>query len=50
MVLAAFLTGLNTVGEAMADPTVRALMERCVYKEISPTVPLPADEVKAFAD
>jgi len=49
-VLGAFLAGLNTVGEAMANPAMRAFMEQCIYREIAPTVPLPADEVKAFAD
>jgi len=49
-VLAAYLMGLDTVGQAMANPSVRAFIERALYKEISPTVPLPPDEVRAFAD
>ncbi len=49
-VLAAYLMGRDTVGECMADPDIRKYMEETVYREISPTVPLPADEVKAFAD
>ncbi|MCL2588335.1 MAG: tagaturonate reductase [Oscillospiraceae bacterium] len=47
---AAFFCGLDIVSEAMADPTLRAFMERAVYQELAPTVPLPADEVRAFAD
>jgi len=49
-VLAAYQAGLDIVSEAMADQTVRAFMEQAVYREIAPTVPLPADEVRAFAD
>ncbi|MDR1664801.1 MAG: tagaturonate reductase [Clostridiales bacterium] len=48
--LAAYLAGLNTVGEMMADTETRKLLERNVYGELLPYVPLPADEVKAFAD
>jgi len=49
-VLAAYQAGLDIVSEAMADQTVRAFMEQAVYNEISPTVSLPVDEVRAFAD
>ncbi len=49
-VLAAYLSGLDTVGELMADETMRALIERSVYQELAPHVPLPEDEVRAFAD
>ncbi|MCI8622287.1 MAG: tagaturonate reductase [Provencibacterium sp.] len=48
-VLGAYLAGFDYVGDCMADPTVRSFMERVVYEEIAPTVPLPAGEVKAFA-
>jgi len=50
MVLAAYLAGLDTVDEAMADPSVRAFIEKVLYGEISPTVKLPTEEVRAFAD
>ena len=50
MVLAAYLAGLDTVDEAMADKTVRAFVEKVLYDEISPTVKLPPEEVRAFAD
>lgn len=49
-VLAAYLAGLDTVGQAMANPDIRPLIEKAVYEEIVPTVPLPALEVRAFAD
>ncbi len=48
-VLAAYLSGLDTVGELMADETTRALIERNVYQELAPNVPLPEADVKAFA-
>ena len=49
-VLAAYLCGLNTVGDMMKDKTTRRLLERVVYGELAPVVPLPADEANAFAD
>lgn len=49
-VLAAYLGGLDTVGECMKDKTMRAFMEKAVFDELAPMVPLPADEVKQFAD
>jgi tagaturonate reductase len=49
-VLAAYLAGINTVGELMNDEVMRKLMERNVYVELAPYVPLPPAEVKAFAD
>lgn len=48
-VLGAYLAGFDYVGDCMADATIRAYMEKVVYQEIAPTVPLPAEEVKAFA-
>lgn len=49
MVLGAYLAGLDTVGECMADPDVRPFLEHALYDEIMPNVPLPEDVVKAFA-
>ncbi len=49
-VLGAYLAGMDIVGECMADPDIRRFMETAVYGEISPTVPLPREDVKAFAD
>ena len=48
--LLAYLCGLDTVGQAMAEPKMRALIKKIMYDEVAPTVPLPIDEVKAFAD
>ena len=47
---AAYLTGLDTVGELMNDETMRKLIEKNVYAELAPRVPLPREEVHAFAD
>lgn len=49
-VLAAYLSGLHTVGDIMKDKTTRGFLERAVYEELAPMVPLPYDEVKSFAD
>ncbi len=46
----AFLAGRSIVRDCMRDPAVRPFIDRCVYREIMPTVKLPADEVKKFAD
>jgi tagaturonate reductase len=48
-VLAAYLTGLNTVEEMMKDKLMRSFLERAIYNELAPMVPLPQDEVRAFA-
>ena len=48
--LAAYLAGFDIVSELMADKTMRSFIEKAVYEEISPTVPLPQDQVKKFAD
>ena len=47
---AAYLAGLDTVGGLMGDKTMRRLIERNIYDELAPNVPLPAEEVRAFAD
>ncbi len=49
MVLGAYLAGLDTVGECMADKDVRAFLEAALYKEIMPNVPLPEQVVRDFA-
>jgi tagaturonate reductase len=48
--LAAYLSGVDTVGEMMKDSLLRAYVERVMGDELSPMVPLPGDEVKAFAN
>jgi tagaturonate reductase len=49
-VLAAYLSGLDTVGDMMKDELLRGFVEAVMYDELSPMVPLPQDEVKSFAD
>ncbi len=49
-VLAAHLAGLKTVGEMMSDPNFSRLIRELVFDEIVPTVPLPADEKRAYAE
>lgn len=47
---AAFLAGESIVRDCMSHETVRAFIDKCIYGEIMPTLTLPRDEVKAFAD
>ena len=49
MVLAAYMAGLDTVGECMADEDVRAFLGHALLDEIMPNVPLPREEVESFA-
>ncbi|MCL2035131.1 MAG: tagaturonate reductase [Oscillospiraceae bacterium] len=49
-VLAAYLSGLDTVLDMMQNETMRLFIERVVYHELAPMVPLPDKEVRAFAD
>ena len=49
-VLAAYLSGLDTVGELTNDKTMRRYLERVVFGELAPTVPLPIAEVRQYAD
>lgn len=48
-VLAAYLAGEDIVRGMMNNPLTRAYVDRAVYDELLPTVPLPKDEVRAFA-
>ena len=50
MVLGAYLSGLDTVGECMADRDVRPFLEHALYGEIMPNVPLPEQDVREFAE
>ncbi|MCL2674781.1 MAG: tagaturonate reductase [Defluviitaleaceae bacterium] len=49
-VLAAYLMGFDTVDAVMANTTTRKFVERALYGEIAPTVQLPPDEVRRFAE
>lgn len=49
-VLAAYLYGKDTIKECMDDSIIRAYMEKGIYEEIIPTLDLPYNELKQFAD
>lgn len=48
-VLAAYLSGHNIVREAMQDPCFLTFMQDTLYQEVIPTLPLPRDDLLAFA-
>jgi tagaturonate reductase len=47
--LAAFLAGLDTVGEMVADPQFSRALDLIVFDEIAPYVPLPESERLGYA-
>ena len=49
-VLASFLAGNDLVKQSMDDATIRKYMEETLFDEVIPTLSLPADECKEFAD
>lgn len=49
LVPVAFLAGINTVGEAMADEQVSRFVELTIADEIVPVLDLPENELRAFA-
>lgn len=49
MVPVAYLAGLRTVGESMADPVISAFIHRLLNQEVIPTLSLPASELEQFA-
>lgn len=46
----ALLSGLDTVKSCIDDPTMNAHIRKCVFDEIIPTLDLPADELRSYAD
>ncbi len=46
----ALLSGLDTVGSCMKDDSMLAHIKACVFDEIIPTLNLPEDELKEYAD
>lgn len=50
MVPVAFLAGIDTVGESMADEQITSFVEKAIFNEIMPTLDLPQDELKSFAN
>lgn len=49
MVLAAYLAGQNIVRSCMQDEVTRGFMNKAIYEEIIPTLPLPKAELDEFA-
>ena len=49
-VLAAFLTGCDTVGQMMADDICHDFLKQVIFEEIAPVVALSAEEVADFAN
>ena len=50
MIPYAMLLGVKTVGDCMEDEKISTYVRSCVYDEIIPTLDLPYDELKAYAD
>lgn len=50
MIPFALLRGIETVGDCMKDEEMSAFVKACVYDEIIPTLDLPYDELKSYAD
>jgi len=50
MIPYAMLEGIETVGDCMADENMSAFVKKCVYDEIIPTLDLPVEELKDYAD
>jgi len=48
-VLLGSLAGFQTVGEMMADPTMRRFLSAAMLQEIVPTLPLPREQSETFA-
>ena len=46
----ALLSGFDTVKSCVDDPTMLSHIKKCVYDEIIPTLDLPKDELKSYAD
>ncbi|TKI06944.1 tagaturonate reductase [Martelella alba] len=49
LVPVAFLSGLDTVGEAMSDAQISGFVEKTIAEEIVPVLDLPHDELTFFA-
>ncbi len=48
-VLGAYLGGFNIVRDCMQDDTVRGFMNKMIYEEIMPTLPLDKKDLESFA-
>lgn len=49
-VLAAYLSGKNTVGEILQDPIYKEYLRKTLFEEIIPTLDLPHDNLVSFAN
>ncbi len=49
MVPVAYLCGIDTVGEALADEQISEFVRKLVFDEVKPTIDLPEEEMQAFA-
>ncbi len=49
-VLAAYLAGHNLVGEFINDPDFESYLKSLIFDEVIPTIDLPLDELKQFAN
>lgn len=45
-----YLAGKNTVGECLADPLLRRMTGHCLNREILPTLDMPQEELRTYAD
>ncbi len=48
-VLGAYLAGFDIVRDCMADDTIRGFMNKMLYDEVIPTLPLDRDDLVSFA-
>lgn len=49
-VLGAYLAGENIVRDCMQDEVIRAFMNKMLYEEVIPTLPLDKEELRKFAE
>lgn len=46
----ALLLGLETVGDCMENEDVKSFLSKCLFEEIIPTLDLPEEELKSYAE
>lgn len=47
---AAYLSGIETVGECVQDPLMLGYMQKGIFEEIIPTLDLPAEQLREYAN
>lgn len=50
MIPYALLEGIETVGDCMKDEKMSKFVKECIYDEVIPTLDLPEEELKSYAD